>query len=184
MVSIQMDASEMTNALGNLVKNLPKELNIVANKTTTRTKSFIAKEVVKELAVTQKTVRKSLKVERRGKTGRKIVIEKTLKLPVAGFRPRQTKLGVTFKSDKRKPRRLIPGAFMGAYGKAPKWGGKVYKREVPAKTPIVQLHTASPWGAFVRRKKIQPTKAKINAELRKQLKERLRYQRLKKSGAI
>lgn len=185
-VTVQMDSSEVVKSLDNVVKNLSKELGIVAWKTARKGKSLVAKDVTKELAVTQKVVKKELAAKRIGKTGAEVTIDKSPRIPLRDFKARQIKRGVSYRISKTKGRKTIPGAFQGPRpGQMNvKWRGRVFKRTGKKRLPIIQLYGPSPWGVIVKNRRIRPIANQLNQELRKQLAERLRYQRLKKSGAI
>lgn len=185
-ITVQNDASDVVNALGAVVSNLPKELRIVSWKTARKTKSLIAKEVTKELAVPQKIVRAELSQARREPTGAEVALRKTARIPLRDFKARQVRSGVSYKISKTKGRKRIDGAFQGPRPGVvfTKFRGHVFTRVGTARLPIRKLYGVSPWGVFAINKQQKQVTPKVNQELRKQLADRLRYQKLKKSGAI
>jgi hypothetical protein len=60
----------------------------------------------------------------------------------------------------------------------------VFKRTGKKRLPIQQLFGPSPWGVFVKKNRTKAVVIDVNAELRHQLAERIRYLKLKQSGAI
>lgn len=174
----------MVKDLEALVKNLPREMSIVSGKTARRGKSIIAKEVATELAVPQKVIRAQVTSRKVGKTGAATHLSKSKRIPLRDFKARQTKKGVSYKISKTGGRRMIAGAFQGPRPGQHQWSGRVFIRKGKKRLPIQQLFGPSPWGVFVKKKKDRATKQKLHAELRKQIAERLRYRKLKASGAI
>ena len=183
---VQMNADPVIKDLGSLVKNLPRELAVVSGKTSKRAKSLIAKDVAKELAVPQKVIKKQLETAKLGKTGATTTLKKSARIPLKNFKARQTKAGVSYRISKRTGRKTVTGAFMGPKPgvTSPRLGNHVFKRVGKARLPIRKLYGPSPWGVFTGRRRIRPVGQQINAELRKQINERLRYRRLKAQGAI
>ncbi len=183
---LQMNADPVIRDLGTLVKNLPRETAIVSGKTARRGKSIIAKDISKELAVPQKVVRKQLEVAKTGKTGATTTLKKSFRIPLKNFKASQTRAGVSYRISKRKGRKTVPGAFMGAKPgvPSPRLSNHVFKRVGKGRLPIRKLHGPSPWGVFVKRRRTRPVGQQIHAELRKQINERLRYRVLKSQGVI
>ena len=193
--STTVQGGQVINALENLGLNVKKEIGIINRKVAKRTKSFVAKEVTKELAVAQKVVKSELTFHRKARgaglvnvsdLATEIELKKTQRIPLREFKARQTKKGVSYRISKTSGRKTIAGAFKG-----PKPGltfvrfrGHVMKRVGRARLPIRKLYGPSPWGVHVIKKQSSKVLTQINGELRKQLRERLRYQTLKKSGAI
>ena len=185
-ITVQSEANFLVRSLGNVVRNLPKELRIVSWKTARKTKSFMAKEVTKELATPQKVVKATLKTDRKEPTGAEVTLRKTSRISLREFKARQTRAGVSYRISKSKGRQTVQGAFTGPKPGLTfvKFRGHVLKRVGKSRLPIRKLYGPSPWGVFAVNKLQTTVTPKVNAELRKQLQERLRYQKLKKSGAI
>ena len=185
--SIQVDPSSILIALDNLGVNLKREIGIINRRVARKTRSLIAKEVTKELAVTQKSVRATITVHSQSRLSlsddnqaAEVELKKTDRLSLKRFKPRQLKRGgVSYKISKTQGRKTIPGAFI-----AGGLNGQVFVREGKERLPIRKLYGPSPWGVHVVNKQVVAILPKINGELRKQMNERLRYQTLKQSGAI
>lgn len=179
-VFIQQDSSAVVKSLDNVVKNLQKELGTVVMKTARKGKSFIAKSVTQELAVTQKVVKAHVEVKKEGPTTASVSLDKSPRIPLKEFRARQTKTGVSYKTSKSKGGKRIEGGFI-----VSRYGGNVFKRRSGVKRQVGSSKKGpSPWGVFVKKKRRRTVKKQLSDELDKQLKERLRYRRLKQSGAI
>lgn len=183
--SVRMEAGDLINSLSAVADNLPKQLGIIASKTANRTKSIIAKEVSQRVAIKQKDVKKNITTKRR-KTSAEVNLLETDRLPLREFGARQIKSGVTYKIDKRGGRKKIHGAFQGPRPGVMKrsWKGRVFKRVGKSRLPIQQLFGPSPWGVIVKNKRTKAIAVKASDEMKKQAAERLRYLKLKKSGAI
>lgn len=178
-VTVQDNASDLVTSLGNVTTNLRKELRIVSWKVSGKTKSLIAKEVTKELAVAQKVVRRHLKAKRVEPTGALVRLEYQARIPLRDYKARQTKKGVSYKISKTKGRSKIASAFI-----VNKLGNHVFVRSGKSRLPIRKLYGPSPWGVFVVNKMTADLTPKVKSELTKQLAERLRFKTLKQSGAI
>ena len=180
LVEIQKDANPLIVELDRVVKNLKKELRIVSWKAANKGESLIAKEVTKELNTAQRNVKAQITRKRvSSSTGSKLILAKSARIPLRDFKARQIKSGVSYKISKTRGRKRIPGAFI-----IKKFGGHVFKRENNDRGSIYKPAGVSPWGIFVVNKLQRQVTPKINQEVHKQLAERLRYQTLKKSGAI
>ncbi len=181
----------LNNALKGTNKNIRSELAIAVNATTKKTKTAINKQVRSELAVTAKSVNRGLAVSRKADRKSKqptgeVTLSKTARLPLKDFKPRQTKKGVSYKISKTQGRSTVSGAFMGPKPGVMKasWKGNVFKRVGQSKLPIVKLQGPSPWGAFVKKGMARTVKKESKRELDKQIKRRIRFVKLKKSGSI
>ena len=187
MIEIHADDQSIRELQRELVewgKRLRKELAIATNKAAKKTQRSIAKQIVQELAVTQKVVRDKTRVAKKAKATDPmptavIVLQQTNRIPLKEFRPRQTKKGVTYKVSKTKGRKTIPGGFI-----VDAYGGHVYKRPNAARATGKRKKGPSPWGVFVKRGLRIPTIVSAKKELRKQILERVRFLKLKRSGVI
>lgn len=186
MASITLDADPLIKSLDNVASNLTKELRIVSWKTAKKAKSLIAKQVVKELATPQKIVRAQLSTRRGSGPKATVTLKKSSRISLREFKPRQTKKGVSYRISKSQGRKIIQGAFTGPKPGLTfvKFRGHAFKRVGKSRLPIVKLFGPSPWGVFVVNKQQQQVNPQINAELRKQLAERVRFKTLKKQGVI
>jgi len=185
---------ELEAALDGSLKMLPKQVSTAINKTRTKAASTMAKSVVKELAVTQKTVRDAIDKGRRStpKTLRAMLtLRAGERLPLKQFKPRQTRKGVSYKVSKTEGRKTLKSGFI-----VQSLGSHVFARSGPKrrvrsgvnkgrmKQAIYKKYGASPWGVYVKQDVDPEVRKQINEELRKQIAERIRFLRLKQQGVI
>lgn len=177
---------ETRAALQAVTNNLKKEMAIVSWKAAQKGKSLIAKDITQELAVPQKIVRNEVSATRVGGRDAEVVLKKSRRIPLRDFGARQNKIGVTYRISKTRGQTTLAGAFQGPRPGVIKssWKGNVFKRKGKARMPIRKARGVSPWGSFVKRRRIEPVGEQIQYELRKQLRERVRYLTLKKQGVI
>lgn len=176
-------------AVGNAGRKMSAELAVAVNATARKTKSLMAKEVTKELAVAQKIVKKQITQIRKAKAAQPIAavqLRKSDRIPLRDFGARQNKTGVSYRISKRTGRRTIPGAFQGPKPGLMKtsWRGHVFKRVGPARLPIIKLFGPSPLGVYAKQKAQKPVLLGTQEELGKQVERRIRFLLLKASGTI
>lgn len=209
MLNAQIDAAsirELEKLLGGNSNKIARELNTAIGKTNTFAKSFVAKEIGKELKTTQKNIKATIKQKKKS-TPRTLVSvvgidedgndriplknfnarqfgKKKKKARVAGKakrKPRKKKAGgVSYVISKTKGRQKLIGAFI-----ADSIGGHVFKRaKGTGRLPIQKLYGPSTWGVY-KKKKLDP-KVEINVSERliKETAERLRLLKLRKAGTI
>lgn len=179
----------MKASIENTGKQLRKELAIAVNATAAKSKSIIAKQIGKELAVAQKDIKTTISQSRRAgelDISATVEVKKEKRLGLNKFGARQTKKGVSYKVSKSKGRSFIQGAFQGPKPGLMKasWKGNVFKRVGKSRKPIVKLKGPSTWGVFVVGKKIGPSTAETEQELKKQVDRRIRFLLLKQAGTI
>ena len=174
---------ELKKAIAGTSFDIRKELAVVVNKTAKATVSEIAKDVTKELNTTQAAVKyanRGLEVVGKAtfsKPGAIVRLNRTGRMSLRHFKPKQSAAGVTYKISKSKGPRSIKSAFMGPRPGAVKisWKGNVFKRVGDSRNPITKLDGVSPWGVYVA-KKFEPDQVKrINDRLRKEMTERIRF---------
>lgn len=187
----QRKVNELSKVLKGSDKKVRRQLVIAVNATSRKTTGGIAKQVATELATAQKNIKKTIKVKQKaGKTQKvptAIVSQtETKRIPLRDFGARQNKKGVSYKISKSKGRKTIQGAFQGPKPGVMKagWRGRVFKRVGKSRLPIQQLFGASPWGVFVKNKMKKPVVKESKQELIKQIERRIRFLKLKESGAI
>lgn len=181
--------ARMKASIENTGKQLRKELAIAVNATAAKSKSIIAKQIGKELAVAQKDIKTTISQSRRAgelDISATVEVKKEKRLGLNKFGARQTKKGVSYKVSKSKGRSFIQGAFQGPKPGLMKasWKGNVFKRVGKSRKPIVKLKGPSTWGVFVVGKKIGPSTAETEQELKKQVDRRIRFLLLKQAGTI
>lgn len=183
---VRSNIPDVVKTLNKVTDNLPKQLGIATGKATRRGRSIIAKDVTKTIAVKQKTVRQYVKFRKSGKVRHELTLKKSSRIPLRDFGARQTKRGVTYKINKQSGRQTAVGAFMGPKPgvQFTKFKGRVFRRTGKQRLPITQLMGISPWGYVVKGRRIDPIGKQLKQELIKQAYERVRYLKLKKSGAI
>lgn len=188
--SVKNDAlGRLADAVERAGRKLPREIATACNATARKTKSLIAKGVTTELATKQKTVKQHVSQSRKAvptKLQAGVRLNKSKRIPLKEFKPRQTRAGVSYRISKRTGRATIPGAFQGPRPGLMKasWRGNVFRRVGKARLPIVKLYGPSPWGVFVKRKMGGPTAKQAQAELMKQLERRIRFNNLKADGTL
>jgi len=185
MISVSVNSAEvqaLARVLDGNAKQLQRQIHIAVNKTATNAQKRMAKEVGKELAVTQKVIRKTISVKR-AKVGvspsATVTLKETARIPLKDFGARQTKKGVSFKVSKSKGRSVMQRAFI-----VQQYGGNVYRRRNKTRAVGKAKEGLSPWGVFVVNNLDLPQVKFSRADLLKQIKERTRFLGLKKSGAI
>ena len=176
---------ELERALGDAKKRLPKEVAIAINRTAKWTTTQISRQVRDELNVKVRDVKKAL--SQRGKANASklstvVQLDKEKRLSLKYFGARQTRRGVTAKVGKKRRRTLIPDGFMGPRpgAVAVRLGGHAYKRTGRGRTPIVKLHGASPWGAYVKNNMRPETVKESSRELQKQIQRRIQFNLFKR----
>lgn len=177
------DIARLEKALGKKAKQTPRKLASAVNKTATRAKGFMAKEVNKELALTQKSIKKTISVPERANAkdlAVRVVLAESKKIPLRDYGARQTKRGVSYKISKTQGRKLINKAFQGPRPDIRKasWRGRVFARVGKARLPIVQLYGPSPWAAFNKNKMRRPVIKLVRKQLRKEIDEQIRRAKL------
>lgn len=180
---------KLGQAIAKSGRKLTPEIAIAINATAKKAANNINKQIREELPLSKAVVAKVVKQNRKASTGllqATVDVKENGQIPLRDFGARQVKRGVSYKTSKKKGRKLASSAFQGARPGQPKpsWGGRVFKRTGATKTPIQQLWGPSPWGVFVKRKLKKPTLKETRAELSKQLDRRIRFNVLKASGAI
>lgn len=186
---------ELKKAIAGTSIDIRKELAVVINKTAKATVSEIAKDVTKELNVTQAAVKYSNRgLEVLGKAtfskpGAIVRLNRTGRMSLRHFKPKQNASGVTYKISKSKGKSFVQSAFMGPTPTAMKigWKGNVFKRTgVKSKASrgryagkirdeITKLHGASPWGVYVAQNFEDGQVRRINDRLAKEMTERIRF---------
>ena len=172
-------------------KKIRRQLAIAVNITAGKTTGGIAKQVATELATAQKNIKKTIKIKKKAKEQSRTQVAvvsqtQTKRIPLRDFGARQNKSGVSYKVSKSKGRQTVDGAFQGPSPKVRKvsWRNRVFKRVGKSRLPIQQLFGPSPWGVLVKNNMKKPIVDDSDRELIKQIKRRIRFLKLKESGAI
>ena len=170
-------------------RKLPREIATVLNKTATKTKTQMSREVRKELAAPAKAVNKTITKPRKADPKRLLssaAINKSKRIPLKEFKARHTKRGVGYKISKRGGRRTIPDAFMGPRpgAIAVKLRGHVFRRLQKGRKPIIKLYGPSPYGVFRKHSMVHEVTRNIAPVLKNEMERRIKFNVLKASGAI
>lgn len=190
MIAVEVTGiNELEKALGDDIKQLPRQLSAAINATSKKVKAGISKQIRQELAAPAKDVNAVIKVASKAaptRLGSSVVLKEQSRLSLKAFGARQTKSGVSYKTSPRKGRKRIDSAFMGPRPGviAQKLGGHVYKRKGQGRKPITKLMGASPWGAYIVNGMQGKTVLDGTNELKKQILRRAKFIALKRSGAI
>lgn len=185
-MSIQLKGiEELQASLAGLGSNIAKELGIITWKTGKKCESIVAKRIYAELNTTQKVIKANISIKR-GKTRATVSLAKSNRISLKEFKPRQNKVGVTAKVSRSKGAKMIPSAFQGPKPGTIKtsWKGNAFKRVGKSRLPIVKLKGPSPWGVFVKNDMLPITVEETQVELQKQLRERIRWNNLKRSKGL
>lgn len=186
MKTVGFDA--LVKTLEDVSENITKELKAVSSKVGTKGKSVFSKEVSRNIAVKQSDVKRHVTVKKLGWGGVEITLEKTNRIPLKRFKPRQTKAGISYKIDKNGPRKVIPGGFMGPNPTVStvKFYGHPFIRKGKSRLPIAKIAGGpSAAGAIDNHpSRIKSIKRQLSREVRKQLVRRIKYRRLKIAGTI
>lgn len=132
----------------------------------------------KQLATTRKKVSKRLKRKVYKETGRTRVALKKRALAKQG--------GVTYTISRQGKKGFVASGFQGPTPERinTKWNGHAFKRMTKARKPIGKLHGPSPWGVYTNKKLRKPAERYIRKEVRKQLKLRVRYLKLRAKNKL
>jgi hypothetical protein len=183
MISVRIDkkVNELQKALGDVApKKVRQQVAIALNNVAKKTESLLAKEIVKEIAVPQREVKKDI-VRSVKATNESLVAEvrqkESSRISLKQFGARQNKVGVAYRISKTSGGRVVKSAFL-----SEKLGNHAYKRTGQKRLPIVKLYGPSPWGVTVKndldklivRRDIEP-------ELIKQIDRRIKAINYKKS---
>lgn len=178
-------ARELAKALDGDAKKIRQQTKIAINYTAKWTKKQMAKQVQQELNVKQKdlTKRRIFEVKREATTKKLsavVELKHTARLPLKDFGPKQNKRGTAYRVSKNSGRTTAQSAFMGPRPGQPamKLGGHVFKRQGKARTPLIKLHGASPWGSYqvnnMRPMTVSETEKRLEIEIGKRVRTVLR----------
>lgn len=195
MIALSITAKkekQLSKLLKDNGKKVRQQIAIAVNATTKKTVSTWAKSVGNEIATAQKNIKATIEISKKasasqGKSPTAVVRQKkTGRISLRDFKGRQGATGVSYRIKKSGGRGFVQSAFQGPRpGKvSPKWKGRVFKRVGKARNPIIPLFGPSPWGVTTKKKLKKPITKETKAELVKQIERRIRFLKLKQSGAI
>ena len=197
-IKLTVESSGTVEALAELERiatNIPKEIRIATRLAANKGKSLIAKEVSRQVRVTQRDVKKTVKVKPVGDTGHTVALEHSERIPLRDFKAVQNAIGVKYQITEKT---IAPGLFQ-----IKSIGNRVFKRKdqviggngqpLPGtrmkknakREALVQCFGPSPWGVLQFNPEYQETvRVAIAEEFKKQLQRRLRLIKLRQSGVI
>ena len=169
-VHIRQDAREVERMLRGLKNGSNKVLVRAINKTATTVKRVALRGMAKDLRLTQKSVAKSVKLDKaRWRLKRAIITVTGRRIPIIDFGARQVRRGVTYKG-RGGGRKLIPGAYI-----ATMQSKGVFKRIGRARGPNRELLGPSPQYVFVRRHIRKAMDAEAAIQWQKHIRHELKY---------
>lgn len=176
---------ELVQQLGAVAKNIRKEIGVATWAAQKKGKRLIAREVVKEINLPQKTVMKAIVGKRFSDGSAMVMLSKERRLSLKHFKPKQNKVGVTVKVNRNRTT-VIPHAFMGPRpgAIARKLHGHVAVRSGSSRKPLRFLKGISPYGFVKKSGLVMPISDQIQAFFLAELQDRLRYLKLKASGGL
>lgn len=175
--------AELSRLLQGNSKQLKRQLVTAVNKTTTKTKAFIAKKVAADLAVPQKMIKKTVRVQKaRGSPSAKLTQKDWNGFPFSQLKARQNSVGVSYKGLKSLGTQMRAGAFQGPKPGAMKasWRGNAFKRTSASRLPIEKQFGPSVIEIFIHMGLTKQAVKFARAQLVKEIKERTRFLGLKK----
>lgn len=171
------DAVELTSW------DFDKELAAAVNATSRHAISLVAKSITTEIRVAQRDVKKVLKKGRRASRDYPNTFVELLeseRLPLKYFKPRQLKKGLSYKISKKKGGTTkIADAFI-----VTRFGGHVFRRVGERRAPIYKPMGPSPWGVFVKQKKLAEVQKQVEQRLLEEVDDRIRLNKLRSDGVI
>lgn len=166
-------------SIANVAKNAPRQIGIANNKAAK--KKIIADVVRENVKIKASDTKKLIRKKRFGaqRQNAQLVLPKNMKASLKAFGARQTKKGVTYRISKTGKRSLVPGGFVVA-----PLGNHAFVRKGKARLPIKKLYGTSPWSVIRIGSRKQEVVDRLRVAQVKEMLARLRYLKLKKSGAI
>lgn len=180
--------------LNGVQKDVRKQVRIAVNKAGQRTEAKMAKMVREEINVTSKAVKKVITRPRLADENNlftTIEVGKDKRIPLKEFGARQGRTGVTYKISKRGGKKNLRSGFI-----VRSLGGHVFLRDGEKRIaskgrykgklrqPIFKKYGPSVWGYFVNRKIKDQIQVDANAELEKQVLERIRFLTVKAKNKL
>ncbi len=190
-LSFERQLKNVYSKLGNTSNRVKRAIDKAVKDTTKATLRQMAKSVSEKVNIKQRDLignkgersKYLFTAIRRGVTNVVGVIglSKTKRLNLMYFGASQNNNGVTYKIERKGPRKFIKSAFITKANNA----DMVTKRKGKARLPIVgPLRGPSPWGVFVLSGMKVSTRQFARERLRKNMREQLRLATVRASGAI
>lgn len=182
MISLTIDSKQidaLRDALKDKAHRIPRHMATAVNATARKVRSVVAKEIGKELAVTQKVIKESIKDKSKATKENPtavIQLKKTERIPLRDFQARpikQTKKkkgGVTYRISKSAGRRSIErNAFF-----IERFGNHVFSRVGSERGPLRKLMGPTPWGVYLKKNLDRTVREIARDELNKQMQRQIR----------
>lgn len=179
----QASLDGLRRALSGTKRKLERELATAINATARKVRLEAARDLRQQMAVPVKVLKKVIKGKSKAKPGQLYAVIGFFRgypIPLKYFKATQTKKGVTYKiNPKVKVKSIVRDAFI-----VKQYGGNVYKRKTEKRFPLEKQFGPAP-GDFFEKAGILARATKLaETELEKQIKRRIRFIELKKSGDI
>lgn len=173
----------LRKALGDVQKNLNREIATAVNATTRKVVTAAARELKKDLTVPVKILKKAIRTKYKASKNNPSAIVALwggYPIPLKYFRATQTKSGVTYKIHPRHNRKSIDRkAFI-----AKQYNNNVYRRIDKARGPLEKVHGPSPGDSFEKAGIGKLVERIARDELPKQIDRRIRLLLLRASGQV
>lgn len=177
----------LRDALASMEVDVPKEMAIAGKKASKRGRSIAAKQAGKVIAQPQKVLRSATRYGRDGEAFT-VRIRKKFRISMRRFKPKQTRAGVIVQTGKGSGgKSVIAGAFMGPRPGvvAVKLRGQVMQRAGQSRYPIEAVRAVAVTERLLENYGIVENIAQdITAEYGKQIRERIRFLKVKMAGKL
>jgi len=164
----------LMNVLTETPKKLPKQLSMVTNAVTKEHKKAIGREVRNHVLIKLKDVLNQIKQTKYSKPGSYDAIlemKGRARIPLKYFGARQTKMGVSYKINKKDGTQKIKSAFG---PKIPRLGKHVWLRTTKKRTPIEKVLGPSLLACYLKNDLLTWSEEQLSDELGKQAAKRVR----------
>jgi hypothetical protein len=174
---------ELLTSLDRVSKSLPVEVYIALGKAGAKTQKTVVKEVGTELNIKQQRIRTGTSLKKYKEIPEvRVVLKKEGRIPLKEFGITHDKSkggGVLAKISKTRGRKMYRPGFI-----IDKFGGHAFTRPNNGRK-VAKLFGPSPWGIMVKNpEKIRAVRFTATDEVKKQMAERIRFLKLKKSGKL
>lgn len=173
---------DLAKAFQGVEKLIARNLATAINATKKKAVTFASRELRKELPVPARVLKKILATKSKATENKpyaRLVMWTGYPIPLRYFGAAKTKNGVTYRRSKAdKGRMIAKDAFI------IRKGGKVYRRVGPGRGPLIEVFGPSPGDAFAAAGLEAKVLAFIEAQLPKEIKERVRLALLRQAGIV
>lgn len=142
MIEIKFDKKKLKaieRQLAAVPRALPKVMSRALNRTATSARTATSRSLAKQTGLKVKDVRSRIRIERASYSHwRSAIRVSTERLPLLAFRARQTRRGVSYRTDSGGE--MLPHAFIATMSSGHRG---VFKRRTAARLPIVELRGPS-----------------------------------------